>query len=283
MGISSSQDGKIRESIVNGIFYPNDPEELAKDVETRLESQSIAQGDVLGIMTPHAGYEYAGNIMAAAFQATAKRPVKNVVILAPIHHERNQGIYFPESKFFLTPLGAVTVNLPLIKEILSCGTGMLQGDIPHLEEHCIEVQLPFIRFLFPQAQIVPVLLGDLKPKHIKLLRNSLQLSLAEKMNSTLFVISANLTAMLPKERADKEAALLLDKIQANAWEEILELKAAREISSCGTECLASFLSFNGFNFQPKLLQRGNSGEVNKDSKEIVHYAGISFNNSIDKP
>ena len=191
-------DGKIRESIVNGIFYPSEEKELITLIENLMSQTERDPGDAFAIITPHAGYTYAGKQIARAFKSTINRQIKNIVIVAPIHSKQDPGIYLPESKFFLTPIGSIPVNQDLVDELLTCSTNILNKDIPHLEEHCIELQLPFIRYLFPNIPIVPILLGNSSEKNIKLLSNALQLTFSSSYDHTLFIITSNMSAYKKK-------------------------------------------------------------------------------------
>jgi len=275
MGKKASKEGKIRESIVDGIFYPSESKELGSLLEKLINGTKKVKGDAFAIITPHAGYSYAGDLLASAFVSAMDRNIENIIIIAPVHNYSSSGIYLPESKFFLTPLGSILVNQELVQELLSCSTKILSMDIPHLEEHCIELQLPFIRYIFPNASIVPVLLGDPSIQNIKILSNALQLTFSPIYNKTLFVITANMTAHINKEEADKETLLLLDNIREKKWQEIANLKKNNNISSCGAGCISTILSFN-LDYKIKVLKQGSSGVQGLNKKKVVNYAAISL-------
>jgi MEMO1 family protein len=276
------QDGKIRESIVDGIFYPAEEEELTKLIENLLKTCKGDTGDAFAIISPHAGYSFAGEFIASSFKAAMKRPVKNVVIVAPVHTDPISNIFLPESKFFLTPLGAIEVNQSIIEELLSCSTNILRQDLPHLEEHCIEVHLPFIRYLFPEARIVPILLGSSTMSCIKLLSNALQLTFAGSYAQTLFVVSANMTSHMTKYDTDEETDKFLDMIKRSDWKGIAEARAKGVISSCGAACISTILSFNEVEFSAKIIATGSSGEQSEEAGDVVTYAAIALENKKEK-
>jgi AmmeMemoRadiSam system protein B len=282
MARKSPQDGKIRESIVDGIFYPAEENELRTLIDNLIQTSKAEEGSAFAIVAPHAGYSYAGEFIASSFKAASKRAVKNVVIIAPIHTDPEANIFLPESKFFLTPLGAIEVNMQLANEILSCSTSILQKDLPHLEEHCIEVHLPFIRHLFPDAKIVPILLGNSTTSCVKLLSNALQLTFAHSYSQTLFVVSANMTSHMNKENTEIETKILFDLINAFDWRGIIEAKASGRISSCGAGCISTILSFNEIEYETKIIATGSSEKQNEEHGEIVTYASIAINNKKEK-
>jgi AmmeMemoRadiSam system protein B len=276
------QDGKIRESIVDGIFYPSDEEGLHALIERLLSSSPAETGSSFAIISPHAGYSYAGEFMASSFKSARKRSVKNVVVIAPIHTDPMSNVFLPESKFFLTPLGAIEVNQEVVEDLLSCSTSILRKDLPHLEEHCIEVQLPFVKYLFPDAKIVPILLGNHTMSNVKSLSNALQLTFSQTYGETLFVVSANMTSHMNKQDTEEETRTLLELIERLDWRGIVEAKNSGKISSCGAGCISAILSFNDIDYDARILSTGSSEKQSEEDGEVVTYAAISVINKKEK-
>jgi AmmeMemoRadiSam system protein B len=174
-------------------------------------------------------------------------------------------------------------NQELVEEMHSCSTEILCKDLPHLEEHCIEVQLPFIRYLFPHASIIPVLLGNSTMRNIKMLSNALQLTFSSLYAHTLFVVTANMTGYIKEEDADKETELLLSLIMEQKWKDIIEQKEKGHLSSCGAGCIASILSFNNVNYRLKVIEQDSSLKIEQHKKKKVNYASIAiYNRENDK-
>ncbi|MBN1696850.1 MAG: AmmeMemoRadiSam system protein B [Spirochaetales bacterium] len=278
MAKKSQAEGKIRGSIVNGIFYPSEEDKLRSLLEKLLNESPEKPGNAFAIVSPHAGYSYAGGIIASAFKSALKRTIKYIVIIAPIHNNPSNGIFLPESKFFLTPIGSIPVNQEMVEEMHSCSTEILCKDLPHLEEHCIEVQLPFIRHLFPQASIIPVLLGNSAMRNIKMLSNALQLTFSPHYMHTLFVITANMSGYIREEDADRETELLISLIIEKNWKGIVAQKENKTLSSCGAGCIASILSFNNVNYRLRVIEQNSSLSIEQNRKKKVNYASIAIYN-----
>jgi AmmeMemoRadiSam system protein B len=273
---------KIREPIVEGIFYPSDEKHARQLIKKLLSQAGGSQGNALAIMAPHAGYRYAGPIAASSFLAASGRKVKYIVILAPAHRDPQEEIYLPESESFRTPFGLMRVDHALLDELVECSTLFFKNDIPHLEEHCIEVQLPFVQYLFPDAVIVPILLGKVNAGTVKLLSNALQVVFAERYEETLFIISANLTSYIKGTDARQEADTLLRLIARGDSMGIIDAHAKRKISSCGAGCIATLLSFQNINWISEVISHGCSADTNFNYNELVHYAAISFHKKEEK-
>ncbi|WP_455382306.1 AmmeMemoRadiSam system protein B, partial [Salinispira pacifica] len=223
--------GTVREPIVEGIFYPDEEQELHTRVRDLLRRSEVPAANAGAIIVPHAGYDYCGSIVASGMKAAAARTVRRVVVIGPVHRDPEEGIYLPESGWFRTPLGLLPVDRNAVLALEAAAGPIVRNDIPHLEEHCIEVLLPFIQYLFPSAALVPILLG--KPGAA--LTDTLAGALADSFgpfgsDGTLVVLSANLTNYLDSEDAKRESARLLDLILSCRGSEILTLQSQGELT-----------------------------------------------------
>ena len=234
---------KIREPLVDGLFYPDDAAELRAACAGYETACAGVRGKAFVIVTPHAAYEKCGSLMAEAFLSAAERKIRTVVLLGPVHRDFTDQIILPEPQVFSIPGGTFRLEEKSIETLLSCGTRFSRNDIPHLEEHCLEVQLPFVLRYFPEAKIVPVLLGRDTAANIKSLGKGLYVSFAEQFSSTLFVVTTNLceSTSAGKARAEAEAIIALAEKKDSAA--LIEGKLKKQFTACGIGCLAAVLGF----------------------------------------
>jgi len=272
----NTQEMKIREPIVDGIFYSNDQTELHNRVNSLLNSAEVSDNNAIASIVPHAGYNYSGRYTAAAIRSASGRTIKQVTILAPVHRDPVDGIFLPESKYFRTPLGDIEVDQVAMDNIESNSTKIVINDIPHLEEHCIEVILPFIQVQFPEAKIVPILLGKASKTNIHILANAINTAYSEQTHESLLLVSSNLCAYDEYEKANKQSERFLELVLSGSWENILQAMEQRTVTACGAGCLASFYAMEQTGLKPTILLSGDSSEANNDSSHIVKYAAISF-------
>ena len=278
MVLKPTEKAKIRAPVVEGIFYPADADDLKLQMEQLLEKAPNRPAKVGLIISPHAALQYAGDVTACAFKAAAKRKVKTVVIIGPQHRDHFDQIVLPESQFFQTPLGTIPVNMDLVDDMLACGTRIYCNDIPHLEEHCLEIQLPFIQTLFPQADIVPVLMASEKMDIVKVLANALKITFEKRISSTLFVVTANITSDRRSGSPAPEPDFVLDLIKRKDWQGILEGAARKEVTTCGAGSIAALLSLTSFfGSKVELLMEKSSSQVAQSSENIIYYAAIAVN------
>jgi AmmeMemoRadiSam system protein B len=265
---------KTREPLVDGLFYPDDPAELEAALAACETACGATRGKALAIVTPHAAYEKAGGLMAAAFLAAADRKIRTVVLVGPVHRDHTDEIILPESLLFRIPTGTLRVDKKSLDTLLSCGTHFTRRDLPHLEEHCLELQLPFVRRYFPGAKIVPILLGKDTAANIKALGKGLYLSFANNLSSILFVVTTNLCEGRPAAKARQEADGIIELAEKKDAAALTEGKFKKQFTACGLGCLAALLGFPGVG-NVRVLGRASS-VCDPDEGSRVEYAAMAM-------
>jgi MEMO1 family protein len=266
----------IRPPLVDGLFYPAKREALAAQVDELLSRSTVPQAAARSIITPHAGYEYTGEVMAAAYRAVSLRPVRTAVLIGPVHREAEEGIFLPESGAFATPLGRIPVDAEAAAALLGTGPLFRRNDIPHLEEHCLELQLPFLARLFPHLSIVPLLVGSTGMAAVTALARALRLTFAGSDDYTVFVATANMASYMTGRDPEKESAAAEELILAADVRGIVEAAGRRLISACGVTGMAAVLSLAGEGCAVRVLARARSGGDDEEESRIVRYAAVSI-------
>jgi MEMO1 family protein len=155
-------DGAVRLPSVAGQFYPSDPIRLRLAIQGFLDDAPVLEKvPVAGIIVPHAGYIYSGQIAADAYRQVQGQPVELVVILGTNHTVPGfRGISILPAGSFRTPLGDALIDETAAKALLAQDPDCLADEAPQKKEHSVEVQVPFIQVLFPKARILPVVIGE---------------------------------------------------------------------------------------------------------------------------
>ncbi len=256
-----------------GIFYPEDRNALQAAIEKVLaQADPSAQPGACAILSPHAALTWAGSIQAQAWVATNGRKLKHIVLFADLPKNNQNCIILPESSFFDTPLGEVPIDTDICAELETCGTMFVTDDIPHLQEHAIEVHLPFIKYLFPGVKIVPVLLAGKDPRIASSMARAVDHVFASKQNSTLFVASSNIgSSIIPHKGAEVAQQILNHIADRNiAGLHALDYEDCRySVQSISTILRMQVLEKTRFS----ILKRLDSSHMRDNSVEnIVHYA-----------
>ncbi|NBV40437.1 AmmeMemoRadiSam system protein B [bacterium] len=155
-------------SHLSNAWYPQTKAELQALLED-LDAQSVSEygsvpaQSVKATLVPHAGYIYSGVVAAATYRSM--KPKKRFIILAPSHFMVTSYISLPRFSEYRTPLGLLSVDVQVIKD-LSRHDLFRWDDRPFEHDHALEIQLPFIQFYFPQAQIIPLFVGQLSVEQL---------------------------------------------------------------------------------------------------------------------
>ena len=157
---SATAGAASRPPAVAGAFYTDDPAALRSEVAQMLEV-APSEGGVRALVVPHAGYVYSGKVAGKAFATLDAKGLKRVILLGPSHHRAYAGAALPARGIdsFATPLGEVIVDGPAIESLRKI-SDFNGPSAAHGPEHCLEVELPFLQVLAPDAVIVPILVGN---------------------------------------------------------------------------------------------------------------------------
>jgi hypothetical protein len=231
----------LRKAVFAGQFYEADPAKLAALVDGYLASAAPAAlppGRIVGLIVPHAGYVYSGRTAAAAYALLKGRSVDTVVIIGPSHRAAFEGASIWPDGGFETPLGVAKVDAALAKEI---GRASGFGFRPEAfaEEHSVEVQVPFLQRVLPDAAIVPIVMGAQTRPTIRALAAGLTKACRGK--NVVVIASTDLSHFLPKEKAQATDAATAALIQDMKTDVIIRKVEAEENIMCGGGPVASVL------------------------------------------
>lgn len=277
MAQPDSSRERVRASTVDGIFYPQEPERLREAVQRLLEQSPATAAGAQSIIVPHAAFEYSGRVAAAAFKASAGRRIELAVVLGPVHREPADAVLLSESQAYQTPLGTVPVDQELARALADLGPEFRYDEIPHLEEHCLEVQLPFLQVLHPGARLLPLLLGRASRGRIERLADALWNTTRERMQSTLFIVSSNMSSFQSSGESEAQAEEALGRIRVMDWEALVERAGRKRLSTCGAGCIAAILLLHRrIGGSAAVLERASSLAAGGDPKRVVQYAAVAL-------
>ncbi|MCL5795686.1 MAG: AmmeMemoRadiSam system protein B [Patescibacteria group bacterium] len=265
----------IRQPAVAGGFYPAEAKGLVDIVQNFLDQAEILPTTSTPkiLIVPHAGYDYSGQVAASGFKQLIGQNIKRVIILGPSHHFPVSGLILSSATEWQTPLGSAKVSS--LNQLLVRNSLFQISDQIHKPEHSIEIELPFLQKIFPDIEIVPIIVGQLNAKQQAVFASTLSSYLDAE---TVVVVSVDLAHYHPYQEnvfLDQEsinhilnldsAGILNDEIDA-PWAVATILKLAKDQG-----------------LQPKLIQYLNSGDVTSDKTSVVGYSAVGFyGNSMTK-
>ncbi|MGQ9630855.1 MAG: AmmeMemoRadiSam system protein B [bacterium] len=145
----------IRKAAVAGAFYPASAEEC-RQLLSRFVSTSQKKEKAMGILVPHAGYEFSGSVAGEVY-GRVELP-HTVVILGPNHRGYGKRAAVFASGSWETPLGEVPIDVEFSTALLGRSSLLEADETAHIAEHSLEVQVPFLQYLSRDVAIVPICL-----------------------------------------------------------------------------------------------------------------------------
>ncbi len=157
---------RVRPAAVAGSFYPADKVQLEMAVTDFLQTARTNDGPPpVAIVAPHAGYVFAGQIIADAWQQAAGGKYDLIVILGTDHTQPPfDGISVYDGSAYETPLGRAALDREVIRKLLGADPRFVFKPAVHEREHSVEVQVPFAQHLFPGVKLVCAVVGRSDPR-----------------------------------------------------------------------------------------------------------------------
>ena len=257
-----------RPPAVAGMFYPENPRELASLVEALLLQADDTPGDLdksRAVMAPHAGYVYSGATAAAAYQALAPA-VRRVAIFGPTHRVGIQGMALTGADFQETPLGLIETDAEITCALEDLPS-VITAPVVHAQEHSIEVHLPFLqRYLEEGFTVIPVAVGLTSPEEV-----AEAISTVLSFPDTAVIISSDLSHFLSYDQARRVDAQTLAQILAGGPALVSE-------QACGVYPVNGMMHYaSDHGLAPQLIDACNSGDTAGDKNRVVGYAAVAWN------
>jgi len=281
--LSENQNPNIfRHSHYAGSFYPSDPVKLAQAIKTMLKDAlaDTDAGRIVGLVSPHAGYQYSGTCAAVGYRAVQGRKYDFVVVIAPSHQAFFDNASVFNGGAYETPLGAIFVDMKLAKEIgnihpkvVLSATGHIGGRAP---EHALEVQLPFLQVALGDFALVPIIMGSQEQDVVTGLGEVLAAKLAGR--NALIVASSDLSHYYQATQAEKMDGSVIDSIEKNDWRLLYDRVASGSAQACGAGPIMSCMYAAkrlGAN-RARVVQYAHSGLITGDNAEVVGYLSAIF-------
>jgi AmmeMemoRadiSam system protein B len=264
---------RVRSAAVAGMFYDARPDRLEQDVRRYLLSDVPAEA-AFGAIVPHAGYVYSGPVAGAVY-ARLKIPA-TTVILCPNHTGRGAPASLDPSDAWRTPLGDVPVDHRVAERLRALAPSLEPDAEAHRREHSLEVQLPFLRVLHPDARIVPICLGAPDLEVCREVGSALATLRAEEAEPPLFLASSDMNHYESRAIGRRKDDLALDRIANLDGEGLFRTVVEEGISMCG------FLPATALLFAAaaagvagaRVVARRDSGDETGDTSSVVGYAGV---------
>ncbi len=269
----------VRKPAVAGQFYPGSEKSLKKKIEEcflhelgpgKIPEEEGKLHKIKGIVVPHAGYAYSGPVAAHAYKEIFEDGKPDLfIIMGPNHRGMGASVSVTDQDF-QTPLGTTKVDKEVANELVD---GVIEmNDTAHMGEHSLEVQLPFLQYLWDDIKIVPISFNIQNYKGAKEVGEKIKEVCKDK--EALIVASTDFSHYVLQETAKKKDKMAIDRILNNDPKGLFDTVQKKNISMCGYGPVIAMMMGSG-GTEGRLLKYATSGDI-MAMKEVVGYASLAF-------
>jgi AmmeMemoRadiSam system protein B len=273
----------IRAPAVAGLFYPANPDVLARAVDAMLAralegDAALASGRARMLVSPHAGYDYSGAVAARAFALLSRDAFDTVVLVGPSHVEAFGFTSVFEGDAYQTPLGILEVDHAAARRIAGADPSIRLSDRGHTTprnaraEHGLEVLLPFLQRSCGSPRIVPIVMGEQDWDACLALGRAV--AETADLERTLFVASSDLSHFYRYEEAVRRDTAFCEALITLDASVVHDAVRVGRCEACGAgPVMAGLIAAATWEERRcRVLACLNSGDVTGQRDSVVGYA-----------
>lgn len=272
----------VRPSPIAGQWYEGDPTTLAQIVDEYLNAAALPElnGDVIGVIAPHAGHMYSGAVAGYAFAALKGLRPDLVAVIGPMHRPYDEPLLTTTHSAYFTPLGSVPVDKSALKDLdvmLKSELGYGMTPISRDPEHSLEIELPFLQRIFQHDwKLLPIMVRALDERVSEGMGKALATVLRDK--NAVLIASTDLSHYFQQETALTYDRAMLKEIEAFNPIGAFDLDRTHKGFACGLGAFASVLwACKKLGADTvKVLRHATSGNVTGDYSSVVGYAAAAI-------
>lgn len=263
-----------RRPVVAGRFYPADPATLAAEVGGYLKAAAAGGEPALLAMAPHAGYVFSGGVAGRTLGAA--QLASKVLLLGPNHTGRGTALSLWSEGKWHYPGGALAVDAALARKCLEAAPALTEDTAAHEQEHSLEVMLPFIAALKPQATILPLAVAEHRLGVLVDTARGLAEAISGCGERVTLLVSSDMSHFLSASRAEALDRMALEAVLRLDPEGLFHVVRENKITMCGVLPMTLGLMTARLlgAASAELVQYTNSGEASGDYDQVVGYAGV---------
>jgi len=275
----------VRKPVVAGMFYPSSKKDLILSIENAFsgplgpgklpEKNSKSLPKPVGVVVPHAGYVYSGQVAAWAYYELSKKgKPQTAILIGPNHTGYGKPVsIFPGGKW-QTPLGNLEVDENAVQILLENSDMASSDTAAHTMEHSLEVQLPFLQYLYGNSiKIVPITMLDQSPKAAADLSKAISVYLSLCPN-TVVIASTDLNHYDDHETTVRKDKLIIEAIESGDPRILYTVIYEANVSMCGYGPVTTLMLLNLG--RVRILKHATSGEISGDFLEVVGYLSAIY-------
>lgn len=265
-------DMKIRKSVIAGTWYPGNAGALKNMMERYFKDvrQKPVKENIVGLISPHAGYMYSGKTAAHGYAQLAGHFYDTVVLLSPLHQWPVGRFAIRDCDAYQTPLGNVPLDHGFIAKLRK------QTDVDLIQdenEHSIEIQLPMLQHVMKDMRIVPVMIGEWDMDQCDAFIDAL--TQVSKGSRVLIIASSDLYHIENYQLVKEKDEAVIRAVESFDLMRIREALSGPDCTVCGRVPIMIMLSVAGRlgATHVKILHHTTSGDITGDRRAGQYTVG----------
>jgi hypothetical protein len=150
---------EVRKADFAGSWYPAESKACEREIQSFLgegKHTALLGSEFIGGIVPHAGWYYSGSIACNVIHTLSRGTAPEVVMVFGMHLHPDADLYIMADGAWETPFGAIEIHRELAERLLERFDFQVETGRHHHPDNTIELQLPFIKYLFPDVKIIPI-------------------------------------------------------------------------------------------------------------------------------
>jgi AmmeMemoRadiSam system protein B len=269
---------------VAGSWYPDDPVRLREAVDRCLAEATV---DPLprhprALIAPHAGLMYSGPVAGFAYKSARAVAYGTVVLVGPSHFVPFRGVSVWSEGEWETPFGPLAVDARLAAAIREQSADVVEVAEAHGREHSLEMQLPFVAHLVPEAAIVPLVMGHQTRETAFSLGDAIAKAvgahISARRREVLLVASSDLSHYEDARVASVLDRIVLTHVDAIDADGLMSALEREPRHACGGGPMVSVLraATQLGASAARVLRYADSGDVSGDKSAVVGYMAAAI-------
>lgn len=273
------EETEDRQPTVAGSFYPGDADEMNRQLDEIFAAipPEVKPRPYSGAMVPHAGWIYSGRLAAEVFSRI--KISDQVIVLCPKHRPGGARWAVAPHRRWLLPGGGVDSDPELAARLADGIPGLELDEAAHRDEHAIEVQLPLLARLAPNARVVGIAVGDASLPELLSFGVAMSVVLREMPSRPLLIVSSDMNHFADDQQTRRIDRLALDAVESLNPELVHETVRRNRITMCGmAPCVVAMETLRWLNCLNRCEPVGyaTSADAGGPTDRVVGYAGLLF-------
>jgi hypothetical protein len=263
----------MRRPVVAGSWYEGTKERLAEQLREFFSGLPREENEaIIGAVVPHAGYMYSGGVAATVY---ATLPPADIFVILGTNHQGIGSVIAVSRETWATPLGEVEVDEAFVDALPKRLIDV--DETAHRFEHSIELQLPFLQFLFDKTfRIVPISFGLVDPDTVREVGEDLADTIAHSGKKVVILASSDFTHYEPDRIARAKDEYALEAIKELDVAKFYKRVYERNVTACGVDQIAAMMhaAKKLGATEGRVTKYATSGDIIGDRSSVVGYGGV---------